>query len=118
MKRAYNYHQLEIIRVRAVGLGLHAEWIQDGPEPSAWLRVGQGVNEFTLCFFPGSKPIFTAQSQGHDPGELVALAKELVAIHATLTARHEFAPPRCERGGSEDCGGCRFDSDGVCEAQF
>jgi len=87
------YQQLEVMRLRALEMGLIVEWCGKREEDEAWLRVAQGINEITLCWFPGRPPIFSVQIQAHGPLELAHTALELVGLHGTLTAGLAEAAP-------------------------
>jgi len=80
------YQQMEAIRIRALEMGLIAEWCGAREDDEAWLRVAQGVSEIVLCWFPGRTTIFSVQIQTPAPLEVVHAAAELVGLHGTLTA--------------------------------
>lgn len=79
------YQQLEVIRLRALELGLVCEWLGEREEDEAWLRLADGYAT-TVCWFPGRRPILAVQTHAHDPLELAHAALELVALYQAITA--------------------------------
>ena len=79
------YQQMEAIRLRALVLGLVAEWNGHREESEAWLRVSLGNSEISMCWFPSRPPILGVDAE--DPADLLYSAVELVGLYATLTAR-------------------------------
>lgn len=114
----YTYQQLEVIRERALALGIQARWHGEREEHEAWLRVSRGISEIEMIWFVGRPPFLrVAQDEawrpeirGCSPLDLVHTALELVALHAALTADLVEPPPpaRCERCGVE------IEGSGIC----
>lgn len=115
----YTYQHLETIRERAVKRGLKAEIARRTSDDEPYLVIELGPDRaFQLAYHTD----FGRLSSFSIWGPTASRAIELDVLHQILTdglvAPRRGPPPRCERGGSEDCGGCRFDAEGVCEAQF